>query len=69
MNNAWKTFNIIRLLAKNSDNNKNNNDNNNTNDSNNNNDNNNNNSNNNYNDNNNTKIIVSDVPGTKQELR
>ena len=54
LNNAWKTFNIIRLLAKYCDNNKNNNDNNN--DSNNNN-------------NNNTKIIVSDVPRTKPELR
>ena len=55
---SWKTFNFIRLLAKYCDNNKNNNHNNN--DSNNNNNNNN---------NNNSKIIVSDVPRTKQELR
>ena len=59
LNNAWRTFNIIWLLAKNNDNNKNNNDNNDNNDD-----------NNNDNDsNNNTKIIVSDVPRKKQELR
>ena len=53
---AIESFNIIRLLAKNSDNNKSN-------------DNNNNNNNNNNNDDDDTKTIASDVFRAKQELR